>query len=42
LIEPRQFDEERIKVMQWKKDLGEFSVISAEYLDAVGAIQILV
>ena len=42
LIEPQLFEAERIKLTQKGRDLGEFSVIWAEYLEAVEAIKIIV
>lgn len=42
LIEPQKFEAERIKLTRFKRDLGVFSVMSSEYLEAVGAIKIVV
>jgi hypothetical protein len=42
LISPQPFTAERVKLERHGKDLGEFSVMFTEYLEAVGAIKIVV
>lgn len=42
LISPQPFTAERVKLERFGKDLGEFSVMFTEYLEAVGAIKIVV
>jgi hypothetical protein len=42
LIEPQRFEAERVKLERYEEDLGEFSVMFTEYLEAVGAIKIVV
>jgi hypothetical protein len=42
LIEPQPFDYERVRLTEYGRDLGEFSVMFVEYLDAVSALQIVV
>ena len=42
LIDPVVFDAERVKLICNGRDLGEFSVLWTEYLDAVGALKIVV
>ena len=42
LIGPQPFTAERVKLERLGKNLGEFSVMFTEYLEAVGAIKIVV
>jgi len=42
LIEPQPFESERVKLNQLGCDLGEFSVMWTEHLEAVGAVKIIV
>jgi hypothetical protein len=42
LIEPQPFEAERVKLTENGRDLGEFSVMYTEYLEAVGAVKIVV
>jgi len=42
LIESQTFEAERIRLTQLGRDLGEFSVMSVEYLESVGAVKIIV
>jgi hypothetical protein len=42
LIESQPFTAERVQLERLEKDLGEYSVISTEYLEAVGALKIMV
>ncbi|MDR0657691.1 MAG: hypothetical protein LBG18_01930 [Mediterranea sp.] len=42
LIEPQPFESERVRLTEYGRDLGEFSVMWTEYLDAVGALKIVV
>jgi hypothetical protein len=42
LIEPQPFEEERIRLTENGRDLGEFSVLWTEHLDAVEALKIVV
>jgi hypothetical protein len=41
-IEARSFQAGRVKLTEYGRDLGEFSVLWAEYLDAVGLTKIVV
>lgn len=42
LIEWQPFNAERIRLSEWHKTIGEYSVISAEPLEAVGQIRIII
>jgi hypothetical protein len=42
LIEPQPFEAERVRLAEYGRDLGEFSVMWTEYLEAVGALKIVV
>ncbi|MDR0864962.1 MAG: hypothetical protein LBO74_08530 [Candidatus Symbiothrix sp.] len=42
LIEPQPFEAERVQINRLGKDLGEFSVMFTEWLEAVGALRIVV
>jgi hypothetical protein len=42
LIEPQPFEAERVRLNRLGKDLGEFSVMFTEWLEAVGALRIVV
>jgi hypothetical protein len=42
LIESQPFESERVKLTQLGRDLGEFSVLSAECLESVGILKIVV
>jgi hypothetical protein len=42
LIEPQPFYAERVRLTEHGRDLGEFSVMFSEYLEAVGATKIVV
>ena len=42
LIDMQPFDAERVKLTRKGNDLGVFSVISTEYLETVGSVEILV
>jgi hypothetical protein len=42
LIEPQPFESERVRLTEHGRDLGEFSVLWTEYLEAVGALKIVV
>ena len=42
LIGLQPFTAERVKLERFGRDLGEFSVMFAEYMEAVGAIKIVV
>jgi hypothetical protein len=42
LIEPQAFESERVRLTEHGRDLGEFSVLWTEYLEAVGFLKIVV
>jgi hypothetical protein len=42
LIEAQEFDKVRVKLTEHGRELGEFPVLFTEYLEAVGAIRIVV
>jgi hypothetical protein len=42
LMEPPPFETGRVQLTLYGQDLGEFSVMYTEYLDAVGAVEIVV
>ncbi|MCL1932843.1 MAG: hypothetical protein FWF53_03375 [Candidatus Azobacteroides sp.] len=42
LIEPQTFEAERVRLTRFGRDMGEFSVMSAEYLETVGSVKIIV
>jgi hypothetical protein len=42
LIDTQPFDTERVKLTEHGRDLGEFSVLWTEYLEAVNALKIVV
>jgi hypothetical protein len=42
LIEPQPFEAERVRLTEYGRDLGEFSVMWIEYLEAVGVLKIVV
>jgi hypothetical protein len=42
LIELQSFESERVRLARHCRELGEFSVLWSEYLDAVGAFKIVV
>jgi hypothetical protein len=42
LIEPQPFESERVRLTEYGRNLGEFSVLWTEYIEAVGLLKIVV